>query len=103
MLLLDESFGALDAFTRSHLQEALLDIWREHRTTMLFVTHDIDKALYVSDRVVIMETHPGRIKSIVKVGLSMPRERTSTAFQHMRTSILHLLENRESEDEDWRI
>ncbi|MFC5703948.1 ABC transporter ATP-binding protein [Cohnella faecalis] len=103
VLLLDEPFGALDAFTRSHLQEALLDIWREHRTTMLFVTHDIDEALFLSNRVVIMDSRPGRIKQIVPVELLIPRDRSSVAFQHLRTHVLRTLEHKEPEEDDWEI
>ena len=58
VLLLDEPFGALDAFTRSHLQEVLLNIWEQKKTTMIFVTHDIDEAIYLSNRIVIMSAKP---------------------------------------------
>jgi sulfonate transport system ATP-binding protein len=96
VLLLDEPFGALDAFTRSHMQEALLDIWRENRTTMLFVTHDIDEAVFLSHRVIVLDARPGRIKTIVPIDLPIPRKRTGSAFQELRTLILRALEHEDS-------
>lgn len=73
VLLLDEPFGALDAFTRSHLQSVLLDIWQENKTTMIFVTHDIDEAIFLANRVVIMNARPGSIKRIIPIDLPFPR------------------------------
>ncbi|MCP8967217.1 ABC transporter ATP-binding protein [Ectobacillus ponti] len=88
VLLLDEPFGALDAFTRTHLQEALLEIWQKQRTTMILVTHDIDESIYLADRVVIMSTKPGRISSIIPIGLPHPRKRGSRPFQELRQKVL---------------
>ncbi|BBI36690.1 aliphatic sulfonates import ATP-binding protein SsuB [Cohnella abietis] len=103
VLLLDEPFGALDAFTRSHMQEALLDIWKENRTTMLFVTHDIDEAVFLSHRIVVLDARPGRIKVIVPVDLPHPRKRSSTSFQEIRTYVLRALEHIEPEKESYDI
>ncbi|WP_336776064.1 ABC transporter ATP-binding protein [Paenibacillus sp. MMO-58] len=103
VLLLDEPFGALDAFTRSHMQEALLDIWRENRTTMLFVTHDIDEAVFLSHRVIVLDPRPGRIKTIVPIDLPFPRKRTGTAFQDLRTLILRALDHEEPDKETYTI
>jgi len=103
VLLLDEPFGALDAFTRSHLQEALLDIWRENRTTMLFVTHDIDEAVFISHRVVVLDPRPGRIKTIVPIDLPFPRKRTNRTFQELRAYVLQALEQTGSDKEDYKI
>ncbi|RXZ81225.1 ABC transporter ATP-binding protein [Paenibacillaceae bacterium] len=103
VLLLDEPFGALDAFTRSHLQEALLDIWRENRTTMLFVTHDIDEAVFISHRVVVLDPRPGRIKTIVPIDLPFPRKRTNRTFQELRAYVLQALEKTGSDKEDYEI
>ncbi|MFD2236576.1 ABC transporter ATP-binding protein [Aureimonas populi] len=75
ILLMDEPFGALDARTRSHLQRDLLRIWEEDRKTVLFVTHGVDEAVFLSDRVVVMGAGPGRIVDIVTIELERPRER----------------------------
>lgn len=73
MLLMDEPFGALDALTRHHMQELLARIWEQHRLTVLFVTHDVEEAVYMSDRVAVMTNRPGRLKSIVPIDLPRPR------------------------------
>ncbi|MEI7027952.1 ABC transporter ATP-binding protein [Paenibacillus sp. y28] len=88
VLLLDEPFGALDAFTRNHMQEVLLDIWQQNRTTMIFVTHDIDEAIYLGERVVIMKARPGSVKHVIPVDLPYPRKKASTAFQEFRHLVL---------------
>ncbi|WP_019914226.1 ABC transporter ATP-binding protein [Paenibacillus sp. HW567] len=93
VLLLDEPFGALDAFTRTHMQEALLDIWHTNRTTMLLVTHDIDEAVFLSNRIVVMDAQPGRIKHILFVDLPYPRNRLRSSFQELRTLVLRALEH----------
>ncbi|MFS0836616.1 ABC transporter ATP-binding protein [Paenibacillus sp. 1P03SA] len=92
ILLLDEPFGALDAFTRAHMQEVLLDIWQANRTTMVFVTHDIDEAIFLANRVVILKPRPGAIRNIVPVDLPFPRKKTSTSFQEIRYKILNEFE-----------
>ncbi|WP_264740476.1 ABC transporter ATP-binding protein [Cytobacillus firmus] len=92
VLLLDEPFGALDAFTRSHMQEVLLDIWQKNRSTMLFVTHDIDEAIYLADRVVIMNARPGSIQKVVKIDLPHPRKKSNKSFQKFRQLILNEFE-----------
>ncbi len=73
VLLMDEPFGALDAQTRTMMQENLLDIWSEFKNTVLFVTHDIDEAVYLSDRIIVMSASPGRIIADIAVKLSRPR------------------------------
>ncbi|MBX9591443.1 MAG: ABC transporter ATP-binding protein [Hyphomonadaceae bacterium] len=75
ILLMDEPFGALDAHTRTGLQNELLDIWERDRKTVLFVTHSVEEAVFLSDRVVVLTRSPGRIKQTVAIGLSRPRRR----------------------------
>ncbi len=73
VLLMDEPFGALDALTRSLMQDFLLELWEENRKTVLLVTHDINEAVYLADRLVVMAGHPGRVREIVPVDLPRPR------------------------------
>jgi len=73
ILLMDEPFGALDALTRVHMQERLLDAWSKERRTVMFITHDVEEAVYLANRVVVMETKPGRIREIIDVALPYPR------------------------------
>ncbi|MER2030709.1 MAG: ABC transporter ATP-binding protein [Solibacillus sp.] len=97
VLLLDEPFGALDAFTRSHMQEVLLEIWTKNKTTMIFVTHDLDEAVFLGQRVVIMNPRPGHIKAVLPIELSFPRKRSSISFQEMRRNVLNEFEKVEDE------
>ncbi|MFL9874950.1 ABC transporter ATP-binding protein [Paraburkholderia megapolitana] len=88
VLLLDEPFGALDALTRGRLQNELQRIWEHERITMILVTHDVDEALYLGDRVVTMAPRPGRIERIVDVALPRPRERSDPRFIRLRDVVL---------------
>src|SRR5947207_3311746 len=91
VLLLDEPLGALDAFTRMRMQDEVLRLWRAHRTTMLLVTHDIDEAVYMSDRIVIMTPPPGRIEQIIPIKMDRPRDRSSQDFLRLRSDILQTM------------
>src|SRR5260221_6774645 len=91
ILLLDEPLGALDAFTRMRLQDEVLRLWEARGTTMLLVTHDIDEAIYMSDRIVIMSPRPGRIERTIAVDLDRPRQRNDRDFLRLRSDILELL------------
>ena len=91
VLLLDEPLGALDAFTRMRMQDEVLRLWQARGTTMLLVTHDIDEAIYMGDRIVIMAPRPSRIERIIEVALERPRQRNSPKFLALRTLILEML------------
>ena len=94
ILLMDEPFGSLDAQTRSLMQELLLEVWERHQQTVLFITHDIEEALLLADRVHVMTARPGRIKKTIRVGLPRPRAMeitTSPEFNHLRREVLALI------------
>ncbi len=97
ILLLDEPFGALDAFTRINMQEETLKIWEKEKTTMIMVTHDIDEAIYLSDRIVVLSAKPGVIKDIVNVTLPRPRDRSSLDFMNIRRKVMLALYDKESD------
>jgi NitT/TauT family transport system ATP-binding protein len=94
VLLMDEPFGALDAQTRTLMQENLLGIWSEVRSTVVFVTHDIDEAVFLADRVIVMSAAPGRIIADIRVTLARPRTLdtfTSDGFMHLKKQCLELI------------
>jgi ABC-type nitrate/sulfonate/bicarbonate transport system ATPase subunit len=95
LMLLDEPFGALDALTRAMMQRWLLDVWQKHRRTVLFITHDIDEAIFLGDRVLVMTARPGRIKLEQKVELPRPRRAdivTSPEFIALKRTLLEAVE-----------
>ncbi|KRK98984.1 aliphatic sulfonates import atp-binding proteins sub [Secundilactobacillus odoratitofui DSM 19909 = JCM 15043] len=87
LLLLDEPMGALDAFTRADIQNVIYRVWQQTKTTMILVTHDIDEAVYLSNRIIVMTPRPGQIKEIVTNPLPYPRQRTSDEFLKFRQQI----------------
>jgi ABC-type nitrate/sulfonate/bicarbonate transport system ATPase subunit len=88
VLLLDEPFGALDALTRSHLQQELQRIWQAEGITAILVTHDVEEAVFLGDRIVVMQPRPGRIKRIVDVPLPRTRNRASVEFAAIKDDVL---------------
>jgi ABC-type nitrate/sulfonate/bicarbonate transport system ATPase subunit len=98
VMLLDEPFGALDSQTRMEMQRWLLSVWSEQRSTILFVTHDVDEAIFLADRVVVMSPRPGRIRHVFDVGLERPRglgTLTAPQFTELKRDILALIYERE--------
>jgi NitT/TauT family transport system ATP-binding protein len=91
LLLMDEPFGALDAQTRNMLQTELLDIWEKTRKTIVFITHSVDEAVFLSDRIVVLTPRPGRICRIFEIRLPRPRDRTSVEFAQLRREVLELI------------
>lgn len=91
ILLLDEPFGALDALKRQQLQDALVTIRRQTELSILLVTHDVEEALYLADRVVVMAPNPGRIRTMIPVNLPWPRQRTDATLQRQRQALYDLL------------
>lgn len=87
ILLLDEPFGALDAFTRLNMQNEVMRIWQQEKKTMILVTHDIDEAIYLADRIVVLGSRPGQVKSIIPVRLPRPRNRTNEEFGLIRKKV----------------
>lgn len=100
VLLLDEPFGALDALTRLRLQHELQRVWRRTGATMVMVTHDVEEALYLGDRVVVMRPNPGRVGRIVPVPLPHPRDRGGAVFGRLKDEILVELMGPEAGDGD---
>ncbi len=103
VLLLDEPLGALDSFTRMNLQDELVRLWRARGNTMIMVTHDVDEAIYLSQRIVIMSPRPGRISRIIDVPQSYPRNRASSDFTTLRNEILKLMDFAQELQQDYVI
>jgi sulfonate transport system ATP-binding protein len=92
VLLLDEPFSALDAFTRRDLQDHLLDLWADTRPTLVLVTHDVDEAVVLADRVLVMRPRPGRLFEEIKINLARPRDRNSSLFDNFKRRVLTALD-----------
>jgi NitT/TauT family transport system ATP-binding protein len=91
LLLMDEPFGALDAQTRNMLQQELLEIWEKTKKTVIFITHSVDEAVFLADRIIVMTPRPGRISRIFEIDLPRPRERTNVEFARLRRDVLDLI------------
>ncbi|MGD0817794.1 MAG: ABC transporter ATP-binding protein [Methanomassiliicoccales archaeon] len=92
ILLMDEPFGALDAQTRNLMQKELLRIWKETQKTVVFITHSVDEAVYLADRIIVLTTRPSHIKEIFEIKTERPRDRASVEFANLRKRILAELE-----------
>ena len=92
LLLLDEPMGALDSFTRAEIQDKILELRKDRGTTIVLVTHDVDEAIYMADRIVIMTPRPGRISDIIDVKMRHPRERGGGQFLSLRRKLLEQFE-----------
>jgi sulfonate transport system ATP-binding protein len=93
VLLLDEPFSALDAFTRTDLQDHLLDLWADSKPTLIIVTHDVEEAIVLADRIVVMRPHPGRLFAEIVADLPRPRDRQSAAFDFVKRRVLAALDH----------
>lgn len=101
VLLLDEPLGALDAFTRMRMQDEILRLWADRGTTMVFVTHDVDEAVYLADRIVIMTPRPGKVVKVLDVPLGRPRGRNHADFFRIRSQVLELFQLAHEESIDY--
>lgn len=103
IVFMDEPFGALDAITRMKLQDDILNISRQEKKTIIMVTHDIEEAVFLADRIVIMTPNPGKIKSILTVPLRGHRERTASDFLQVRDEVFELFNMKHNENIDYMI
>jgi NitT/TauT family transport system ATP-binding protein len=97
ILLMDEPFGSLDARTRDNMQMEMLKIWHETRKTIIFVTHNIDEAIFLADRIVIMTDKPGRINKILDINMKHPRDKMASEFIGYKKEILLHMPQKNSE------
>lgn len=102
-LLLDEPLGALDSLTRMTLQDELIRLWQERGNTMIMVTHDVDEAIYLSQRIILMTPRPGRISKVIEVPMSYPRNRTRSDFTELRSQILKFMDFARDMQEEYTI
>ncbi len=96
VVLMDEPFASLDSQTRNDMQEFLLSIWQKRGETILFVTHNVDEAVFLSDQIVVLTPRPARVETILKVESPRPRDRTDPEFNTLRRTILNLLKDQRS-------
>jgi NitT/TauT family transport system ATP-binding protein len=96
VLLMDEPFAALDALTREEMQRFLVDVWRETKKTVVYVTHNVAEAVYLADRVIVFSPHPGTVKAQVKITLPRPRDTLSIEFLEYQKEIVgHIVERKQ--------
>ena len=103
ILFMDEPFGALDAITRYKLQDDLLHITKSQNKTVIFVTHDIDEAVFLADKIVVMSPNPGRIKAVIPIGLGSNRDRTGGDFLQLRDKVFRIFNMKEEDNTEYYI
>ena len=103
ILFMDEPFGALDAITRYKLQDDLLHITKSQNKTVIFVTHDIDEAVFLADKIVVMRPNPGRIKAVIPIGLGSHRDRTGGDFLQLRDKVFRIFNMKEEDNTQYYI
>ena len=103
ILFMDEPFGALDAITRYKLQDDLLHITKSQNKTVIFVTHDIDEAVFLADKIVVMSPNPGRIKAVIPLGLGSHRDRTGGDFLQLRDKVFRIFNMKEEDNTEYYI
>ena len=103
ILCMDEPFGALDAITRYKLQDDLLHITKSQNKTVIFVTHDIDEAVFLADKIVVMSPNPGRIKAVIPIGLGSHRDRTGGDFLQLRDKVFRIFNMKEEDNTEYYI
>ena len=96
VLLMDEPFGALDAQTRNRMQRELLSLWQQTKKTIVFVTHSVDEAVYLADRIVVLSPRPASVREIIEIPWSRPRDRTSAGFAEVRRRVLEMINETEN-------
>ena len=101
ILFMDEPFGALDAITRYKLQDDLLHITKSQNKTVIFVTHDIDEAVFLADKIVVMSPNPGRIKAVIPIGLGSHRDRTGGDFLQLRDKVFRIFNMKEEDNTEY--
>lgn len=101
VLLLDEPLGALDSFTRMVLQDEIIRLWKERRNTMILITHDVDEAIYLSNRIIVMSPRPGRVAESIEVPMSYPRNRGASDFANLRSHLLKRLDFASEAEQDY--
>jgi NitT/TauT family transport system ATP-binding protein len=103
IIFMDEPFGALDAITRYKMQEEIIRIWQKKRKTIIFITHDIEESVYLSDTIAVMSPNPGTIKRLIKVPLARYRDRTSYDFLQIRDQVFDALEMKQPLLQDYSV
>ena len=103
VLLLDEPLGALDSFIRMNLQDYIVQLWRERKNTMVMITHDIDEAIYLSNRVIVMKPNAGKITEIIDIPMPYPRNRGSSEFALLRKKLLKHLNFATEEEQEYNL